>query len=113
MKPNVEEALRSLLLAERDIVALDILKREPVVHFSILGFHIQQVVEKSLKAVLFLHCIEFERTHDLVKLAGLLHAKHVSVPVSDDQLRLLNPCIPTIRGSDVLFIPAPAPPLPS
>ncbi|MBI4384979.1 MAG: HEPN domain-containing protein [Nitrospinae bacterium] len=72
MKPNVEEALRSLRLADRDIKAFDILMNSPEAHSSVVCFHAQQAVEKSLKAVLYLNLIEFERTHDLVKLAELL-----------------------------------------
>jgi HEPN domain-containing protein len=101
MKPHIEEALRALRLAERDIKVLDVIKREPVVHFSIVGFHAQQATEKSLKAVLFSHRIEFERTHDLVKLAGFLHANNVTLPVTDNQLRRLNPFAVTFRYDDM------------
>ena len=72
MNPNLEEAFRTLLLAERDIVALDILKREPVVHFSILGFHAQQAVEKAIKAWISLKGVEYPLTHNLALLFSLL-----------------------------------------
>lgn len=35
-------------------------------------FHVQQAVEKALKAVMFLHGLEFRRTHDLEGLSGTL-----------------------------------------
>lgn len=52
MKPHLEEAWRSLRLADRDIKAFDILRADPEAHLSIVCFHAQQAVEKSLKAVL-------------------------------------------------------------
>ena len=72
MKPHLEEAWRSLRLADRDIQAFDVLQAKPEIHISIICFHAQQAVEKSLKAVMFSHQIEFERVHDLVKLAQSL-----------------------------------------
>jgi HEPN domain-containing protein len=101
MKPHLEEAWRSLRLADRDIKAFDVLKERPEVHISIVCFHAQQAVEKSLKAVLFSRQIEFERIHDLVQLAQLLRGRDVIVPLSDDELRRLNPFAVTFRYDDV------------
>ncbi len=101
MKPHIEEAWRSLRLADRDIKVFDILVREPEAHLAIVCFHAQQAVEKSLKAVLFSRRIEFERTHDLVKLAQLLGDHDVVLPVPDDQLRRLNPFAVTFHYDDL------------
>lgn len=101
MKPHLEEAWRSLRLADRDIKAFDILKEEPGAHISIVCFHAQQAVEKSLKAVLFSHQIEFKRIHDLVKLARLLGDHGIMLPVMEDQLRRLNPFAVALRYDDV------------
>jgi len=101
MKPHVEEALRSLRLADRDIRAFEVLKNDSRIHLSMTCFHAQQAVEKSLKAVLFLNQVEFERTHDLVKLAQLLRDQGITLPVSDDQLRKLNPFAVTLRYDDL------------
>jgi len=90
MQPHLEEAWRLLRLADRDIKAFEVLKEAPDVHLSIIYFHTQQAVEKSLKAVLFLQQIEFARTHDLVKLARLLRNHGVMPPVTEDQLRRLT-----------------------
>ncbi len=49
MKPHIEEAWRALRLADRDIKVFDILMEEPEAHLSIVLFHAQQAVEKSLK----------------------------------------------------------------
>jgi HEPN domain-containing protein len=100
MKPHIEEALLSLRLADRDIKAFQVLSNDPEVHLSVACFHAQQAVEKSLKAVLFGHKIEFGPTHDLIKLTKLLRSRGIVVPVSDSQLRRLNPFAVTFRYDD-------------
>lgn len=69
MTPQHEEALRALRLADRDIVVFERIKDIPEIHASMAGFHAQQAVEKSLKAVLYEKHVDFRRTHDLAKLA--------------------------------------------
>jgi HEPN domain-containing protein len=101
MKPHIEEALRALRLADRDMQAFNALCTNPDVHISIICFHAQQAVEKMLKAVLFSCRIEFERIHDLVKLAQLLNEQKIQPPVSEDQLRRLNPFAVTFRYDDL------------
>ena len=101
MKPHIEEAWRSLRLADRDIQAFDALKANPQVHISMICFHAQQAVEKSLKAVLFSRRIEFKRVRDLVKLARLLSERGIVLPVPEDQLRHLNPFAVTFRYDDM------------
>jgi len=101
MKPHIEEAWRSLQLADRDITVFNILRQEPEAHLSIVCFHAQQAVEKSLKAVLFSRQIEFRRTHDLVELAQLLRQHGAETPVADDLLRRLNPFAVTFRYDDM------------
>ena len=66
---HIEEALRALRLADRDIEAFEILKEEPEAPLAIVLFHAQQAVEKSLKAALVSRQIEFGRTHNLTELA--------------------------------------------
>jgi len=107
MKPHIEEALLSLRLAERDIKAFEVLCKDPEIHLSVACFHAQQAIEKSLKAVLFAHQIEFGRTHDLIKLTQLLRGRGVTIPVSDSQLRKLNPFAVTFRydEADIETIP--------
>ena len=100
MMPHLEEAWRSLRLADRDVQAFDIL-RESEAHATVVCFHAQQAVEKSLKAVLLSQRIEFERTHDLVSLARLLDEHEAVVPVEQDRLRLLNPFAVAFRYDDL------------
>ena len=100
MKPHIEEAWRALRLSDRDITVFDILVEEPEAHLSIVLFHAQQAVEKSLKAVLFSRQIEFRRTHDLTELAQLLRQEGVETPVVDGLLERMNPFAVTFRYDD-------------
>ncbi len=99
MKPHLEEARRSLCLADRDLKAFEVLGRAPDVH--VVYFHAQQALEKSLKAVLFAHMIEFERTHDLVRLARLLGERGITLPATEEEFRRLNPFAVTFRYDDL------------
>lgn len=101
MKPHIEEAQRALRLADRDIRAFTILKKEKDVHLSVVYFHAQQAVEKLLKAVLFSAQIEFRRTHDLTELAFLLQQNDIQIPIATAQLARLNPFAVTYRYDDM------------
>jgi HEPN domain-containing protein len=101
MKPHIEEAWRALRLADRDLKVFDILAEEPEAHLSIVLFHAQQGLEKSLKAVLFSRQIEFRRTHNLAELAQLLRQEGIETPVADDILERLNPFAVTFRYDDM------------
>ncbi len=64
---------RELLeLAERDYQAAIILAHAENPQTDAAGFHLQQAVEKSLKAWLGSKGIDYPRTHDLNPLLGLL-----------------------------------------
>ena len=52
MTAFIEEAQRFLRLAERDFRAFEILGAHAEIDLAVAGFHAQQAVEKSLKAVL-------------------------------------------------------------
>ena len=101
MKPHIEESQRFLRLADRDIYAFTVLKKEEDVHLSVVYFHAQQAVEKLLKAVLFSVQIEFRRTHDLTALMFLLQQKNIQIPVATAQLARLNPFAVTYRYDDM------------
>jgi HEPN domain-containing protein len=46
----------------------------------VIGFHLQQTVEKALKSVLANHAIEIPRTHDLGYLVELLSDIDLEIP---------------------------------
>lgn len=105
MTPQLEEALRLLRLARRDRETFDLLLPLPKASLSALGFHAQQAVEKSLKAVATLRGMEVQRTHDLAALGQALVANGASVPLTTDELRGLNPFAVEFRYNDEI-VPA-------
>ncbi len=67
------EAVRILLAkASQDELAAHQLAADPRIGDAVVGFHIQQAVEKRLKALLTFHAIPYRRTHDLLELMDLL-----------------------------------------
>ncbi len=58
---------------------------------SILGFHCQQAVEKSLKAALAARGVEFPHTHDLDGLLELCRTNGLRVPAELDGVDRLAP----------------------
>ncbi len=104
LPPHIEEAQRSLRMAERDSTAFDVLLNSGEVHLSIVCFHAQQAVEKYLKAVLFTRQIEFRRTHNLIELTGLLRNAGMNTPIPDSDLERLNPYAVEFRYDDAEII---------
>ncbi len=67
------DAPRELLaLAEKDAKAARILAQAPEPEMEAAGFHLQQTVEKSLKAWMAFKHIDYPKTHDLSLLLRLL-----------------------------------------
>ena len=87
MTPQREEAERYLRLARRDEAAFRALLNSVTVDFAVACFHAQQAVEKALKAVMFLHGLEFRRTHDLEELSGSLTDAGINIPLEAEELR--------------------------
>ena len=77
--------------ASQDIAACELLASSLGIGDAIVGFHAQQAIEKSLKAVLSARMIEFRRTHDLISLLDLLEDNSVPAPPEADWLDELNP----------------------
>jgi len=81
--PELEPGQLAAILARKaseDAVALRQLEGNSEIADSILGFHAQQAIEKWLKAVLASHGIEFEYTHDLRHLIGLVEGSGLAFP---------------------------------
>lgn len=100
MTPQHEEAERFMRLARRDEAAFRALLDSATVDFAVACFHAQQAVEKALKAVMFLHGLEFRRTHDLEELSGTLADAGVSIPLEGEELRRLTPYAVEFRYDD-------------
>jgi len=63
-------------------------------------FHAQQAVEKCLKAVMSVHKIRFDRTHDLERLTEQLAVNGFPPPFNAQELGRLNPYAVTFRYDD-------------
>ena len=100
MTPQREEAERFMRLARRDEAAFRALLASATVDFAVACFHAQQAVEKALKAVMFLHGLEFRRTHDLEELSGTLTDAGVNIPLEGEELRRLTPYAVEFRYDD-------------
>ena len=88
-EPTVAELL--LAAARQDLLACEILAGTVEISDSVVGFHVQQAVEKSIKAVLAHRGVSFRRTHDIAELLDLLADESIDAPPNDDWLDELNP----------------------
>lgn len=88
-----DKSIAQMLLsaASQDLAACQLLSTGSGIGDAVVGFHAQQSVEKSLKAVLSAHRIEFRRTHDLISLLDLLQDNHLPAPPGAAWLDELNP----------------------
>jgi HEPN domain-containing protein len=80
-----------LRLARDDLLAARALLPVEGVTDAILGFHTQQAVEKSLKAVLALREVEFPYTHDLDGLLELCQENDIDVSETLSEVDRLSP----------------------
>ncbi|MBK7675105.1 MAG: HEPN domain-containing protein [Candidatus Accumulibacter sp.] len=91
MTPSIEEALRLLRLAKRDLQTYRILAAHPDASLAATCFHAQQSVEKALKAVLTAHGATFPRSHNLEELGLLVAESGIGLPAPARELRRLTP----------------------
>src|SRR5690606_13019496 len=63
-----EHATGLLELAKNDVKAAEVLHRDEQVSKSSVGFHLQQAIEKALKAFMELHRLRYEWSHNLTYL---------------------------------------------
>ena len=75
-----EQAGNFFNMASRDYRALCGMKDSETFSSEIFGFHVQQAVEKLLKAWLCVLGVSFPRTHDLDELAALLEEAGQEIP---------------------------------
>ena len=69
MKKQAEDWI---LLADKDMYAAEIMLKDEYSLTNIVAFHCQQAIEKYLKAVLIEKDIPVIKTHDLIKLNGVI-----------------------------------------
>jgi HEPN domain-containing protein len=85
--------------ADDEAAARAMLPLESVTN-AIVGFHAQQAVEKSLKAVLAARDVEFPFIHDLGGLADLCEGAGVSLPEKLAGVDRLTPYAAGLRYDD-------------
>jgi HEPN domain-containing protein len=77
---DLEQARNLLQMAERDCRALRGMEDTEVFSAEIFGFHVQQAVEKALKAWLCCLGVAFPKIHDLDELGTLLEDAGQRIP---------------------------------
>ena len=76
---DLEQAHAMLRMAHRDFNALIGMQENPLFADEIFGFHVQQAVEKALKAWLCICDGVYPMTHELTRLLALLENHGVEV----------------------------------
>jgi len=79
--PEHREVAKLLLQkAREDLSAAQVLVATEDQADHVIGFHLQQAVEKALKSLLAEYAIEIPRTHDLGYLVELLNDLDIEIP---------------------------------
>jgi HEPN domain-containing protein len=86
MKKQVEDWI---LLADKDLYAAEILLNDKYPLTNIVAFHCQQVIEKYLKAFIIEHGVSIIKTHDLIKLNGMVN-EIKNIGIDEKKLILIN-----------------------
>lgn len=91
--------LANLLLgrAHADLSAARLLADHPDQDDGVIGFHIQQACEKSLKAVIAIRQIEVPRVHDLEALVEVLEGHEIRLPADLNEVGALTAWAVTMR----------------
>lgn len=90
MNPHKEQAQALIDAGKRDALAMQLLIETKRAPHETIGFLAQQACEKFIKAMLVLHGVRFERTHDLVALQHLATQHGIAIAAEVDRLRALN-----------------------
>ena len=77
---DLDQAAMLLHMAEKDCRALLVMQDPEAVATEIFGLHVQQAVEKGIKAWLCLLGVPYPKKHDLDELATLLGKAGESMP---------------------------------
>ena len=83
MNAAEKELVQALLKrAETDLLNATILRDSTQGNPEGIGFHVQQAVEKSIKAILVFHVIDYPRTHSIAELARLVSDNNIHLPAA-------------------------------
>ena len=90
--PEHQEVAQLLLQkAREDLSAAQVLVATENQADHVIGFHLQQAVEKALKSILAKQAIEIPRTHDLGYLIEVLSNRDVEMPATISSSDWLTP----------------------
>ena len=86
MKKQVEGWI---ILADKDLMAAEIVLKDDYPLTNIVAFHCQQTIEKYLKAYLIEKDVPLIKTHDLIKLNGMI--KNIKdLGIDENKLIVIN-----------------------
>ena len=102
MDPRLELAQILLRKARDDLAMAQRLAGDAASPEWGIGFHVQQAVEKALKAVLSSRGVEYPRTHSISVLLDLLPEDSINLPVSPETLVILTPFGVLFRYDEVV-----------
>ena len=86
MKKQVEDWL---LLADKDLQAAGIISNDEYPLTNIAAFHCQQAIEKYFKAFIIEKDIPLVKTHDLIKLNGMIN-EIKNLGIDEKKLMVIN-----------------------
>jgi len=101
MQHSREHAQLLLRKARQDEFVLEKLIADPSSPDEIIGFHAQQAIEKTLKAVLTNWGLSYGRTHNLGEFLKLLGANGFPLPEGFQEMRRLTPFAVDFRYEDI------------
>jgi HEPN domain-containing protein len=101
MPHSREHAELLLRKAQQDELALEKLISDPALPDEIIGFHAQQAIEKTFKAVLTNSAIYYGRTHNLGELLDVLRVNGFRFPGEFEEVRRLTPFAVDFRYEDM------------
>ncbi|MEW6096958.1 MAG: HEPN domain-containing protein [bacterium] len=87
----MKEYEQLLELAKADLVLAKKVINDKEIRTELILFHIQQVVEKAIKAILSYNDVIFPKTHDIEDLIELSCAKEIQLPDYVEKLPELTP----------------------
>ena len=89
--PFLEQHVIFILKARQDFALVREVMGNNKVAPEIMLFHIQQGVEKLIKALFCLHSVRFPKTHDLDELVELAQEHGIELPPIMEKLTELSP----------------------
>lgn len=102
-RPEAQDLAKVLARkAEGDAKVARKLVPDPDIDDEAIGFHVQQAVEKWLKAVMAQHGLEEVRIHDLGRLLEILSGAGIDLPPGADYLDDLSIYAVPLRYADLL-----------